>query len=92
VRLSTINSLGSRGELLRGGRTWLSKGLWAVTDQGLFALTNFGASILLARWLPQREFGAYAVAFSVLLLMGVVHTALLTEPMLVFGTSLSRPP
>jgi O-antigen/teichoic acid export membrane protein len=66
---------------------WLSKGLWAVTDQALFALTNFTVSVLLARWLTPSDFGAFAVAFSVLLLMGTVHTALLTEPMLVLGPS-----
>jgi O-antigen/teichoic acid export membrane protein len=68
-------------------RRWLSKGFWAVTDQGLFALTNFTVSVLLARWLSQSGFGAFSVAFSVLLLIGAVHTALLTEPMLVLGPS-----
>jgi len=64
--------------------------LLAVADQGLFALTNFGVSVLLARWLPQRDYGTFAVAFSALLLMGTVHTALLTEPMLVLGPSRYR--
>jgi O-antigen/teichoic acid export membrane protein len=64
---------------------WLSKGLWAVTDQGLFALTNFSVSVLLGRWLSKDDYGAFAIAFSVLLLMGTVHTGLLTEPMLVLG-------
>jgi O-antigen/teichoic acid export membrane protein len=71
----------------RRHRQWLSKGLWAVTDQALFALTNFAVSVLLARWLSVSDYGAFAVAFSVLLLMGTVHTALLTEPMLVLGPS-----
>ena len=74
--------------IFRRGR--LSKGLWAVTDQGLFALSNFSVSVLLGRWLPQHDYGAFAVAFSVLLLMGTVHTAALTEPMLVFGPSRYR--
>jgi O-antigen/teichoic acid export membrane protein len=68
-------------------RRWLSKGFWAITDQGLFALTNFTVSVLLGRWLSPTDFGAFAVAFSVLLLMGTFHTALLTEPMLIFGPS-----
>jgi O-antigen/teichoic acid export membrane protein len=68
----------------------VSKGLWAVTDQGLFALTNFTASALLARWLPQSGYGAFAVAFSVLLLMGSIHSALLAEPMLILGPSRYR--
>jgi O-antigen/teichoic acid export membrane protein len=76
-----------RHRRVRRHRHWLSKGFWAVTDQGLFALTNFTVSVLLARWLSQSGFGAFSVAFSVLLLIGVVHTALLTEPMLVLGPS-----
>ena len=56
-------------------------------DQGLFALTNFIVNVLLARWLSQSDYGAFAVAFSVLLLMGTIHTAVLTEPMLVLGPS-----
>ena len=80
----------SVGDLVRRRRGWVSKGLWAVTDQGLFALSNFALNLLLARWLPQRDYGAFAVAFSVLLLMGTVHTALLSEPMLVFGPSRYR--
>lgn len=72
---------------VRRHRQWLSKGFWAVTDQGLFALTNFTVSVLLARWLSQSGYGAFSVAFSVLLFIGAVHTALLTEPMLVLGPS-----
>jgi O-antigen/teichoic acid export membrane protein len=68
----------------------VSQGLWAVTDQGLFALTNFTVSVLLARWLSPTDYGAFAVAFSVLLFMGTVHTALLTEPMLILGPSRFR--
>ena len=67
---------------------WLGyKGAWAVTDQGLFALSNFGVSVLLARWLTPDGYGSFAVAFSILLLIGTLQTALLTEPMLVFGPS-----
>ena len=77
---------GRHGRVRRHHR-WLSKGFWAVTDQGLFALTNFTVSVLLARWLSQSGYGAFSVAFSVLLFIGAVHTALLTEPMLVLGPS-----
>ena len=65
--------------------TWLSKGSLAVLDQTLFAGTNFIVNILLARWLSTAEYGAFAVAFAVLLLIGAIHTACITEPMMVFG-------
>ena len=63
----------------------LRKGIWAVTDQGLFAGTNFILNILLARWLSPVEYGAFAVVYTTFLLAGQMHTALLTEPMTVFG-------
>jgi O-antigen/teichoic acid export membrane protein len=66
-------------------RGLLTKGVWAVTDQGLFAVSNFSLNVMLARWLPAKDYGAFAAAFTVFLLVGTFHTALLTEPMLVFG-------
>jgi O-antigen/teichoic acid export membrane protein len=65
---------------------WLAKGFWAVSDQGLFAVSNFALSVLLARWLSPQDYGAFATAFAVFLLIGTLHTGLLTEPMLVFGS------
>ena len=66
---------------------WAGRGMWAVMDQGLFATSNFAVGILLARWLSPPEYGAFTLAFSLFLLFGTLHTALLTEPMLVFGSS-----
>jgi O-antigen/teichoic acid export membrane protein len=66
-------------------RGLLTKGFWAVTDQGLFAVSNFSLNVMLARWLPAKDYGAFTVAFTIFLLVGTFHTALLTEPMLVFG-------
>jgi O-antigen/teichoic acid export membrane protein len=60
-------------------------GAWAVLDQGLFAGSNFLLNLLLARWLIPHAYGAYTVTYSMFLLVGTFHTALLTEPMLVFG-------
>lgn len=57
-----------------------------MLDQALFAGSNFLLTILLARWLAPNEFGAFTIAYSVFLLAGTVHTALVTEPLLVFGS------
>jgi O-antigen/teichoic acid export membrane protein len=88
VAIPTIETLSS-GEKLRasleGWIPWVGKGSLAVVDQGLFAGTNFIVNILLARWLTPAEYGAFALAFSVFLLLGAFHTASLTEPMMVFG-------
>ena len=67
-------------------RRWVKKGFWAVTDQALFAGTNFLVNILLARWLEPAAYGAFATAYAVFLLLGTLHTALWTEPMLVYGS------
>jgi len=63
------------------------QGAWAVSDQALFALSNFALNLLLARWMSPRDYGAFGVAFSIFLLLGVLHTAFFTEPMLVHGPS-----
>ena len=76
------------GTLARRGVLGLMKlGSWAVLDQALFALANFGLNVLLARWLSAAEYGAFSVVFAGFLLVGALHTALLSEPMLVFGHS-----
>jgi O-antigen/teichoic acid export membrane protein len=62
-----------------------TKGFWAIADQGLFAVSNFLLSVTLARWLSPQGYGAFTVAFAVFLFLGSIHTALLTEPMIVFG-------
>lgn len=79
---------------LPGGRAawavWLRRGFWAVMDQGLFSGANFLVNILLARWLEPKEYGAFAVALSVFYLLAGFHTAVLTEPMMVFGAGKYR--
>ncbi len=69
---------------------WARKGGLAVIDQGLFSGANFLVNILLARWLPPEEYGAFAVALSVFYLLASFHTAVLTEPMMVFGAGKYR--
>jgi O-antigen/teichoic acid export membrane protein len=64
---------------------WATKGGLAILDQGLFAGTNFLANVLLARWLSPVEYGAFALAYSVFLFCGTFYSALVTEPMMVFG-------
>lgn len=69
---------------------WAGRGFWAVVDQALFAGTNFLVGILLARWLEPAAYGAFSVAYSVFLLLGTLHTALWTEPMMVYGSGRFR--
>jgi O-antigen/teichoic acid export membrane protein len=68
----------------------LVKGGLAILDQGLVTGSNFFISIVLARWLSAEQYGAYAVAFVVFLLLGMLYQSLLLEPMGVFGASAYR--
>ena len=64
---------------------WIGRSVWSFLDQGLFALSNFALNVLLARWLGESDYGAFSVAFTVFLFLGVLYSALMIEPMLVFG-------
>jgi O-antigen/teichoic acid export membrane protein len=66
---------------------WITKGGLAVLDNGLISGSNFLLGILLARWLAPEEYGAYALAFSLFILVGFLYQALLLEPLSVFAGS-----
>lgn len=59
---------------------------WAVIDQSVFALSNFGVNVLLARWLPVGEYGSFGLAFVLLLMTVALYGALVLDPMAVFGS------
>jgi len=75
--------LGSR----LGGLLWIKKGSLAIVDQALISGSNFLIGILLARWLPPDQYGAYALSFSTFLLVSLAYQSLLLEPQSVFGSS-----
>ena len=67
--------------------SWTSRGFLAVTDEFLVSLSHLILNLALARWLSSIDYGAFTIAYSTFLLLGIVHTALLTEPLMVFGSS-----
>jgi O-antigen/teichoic acid export membrane protein len=69
---------------------WVNKGGFALLDQGLASGSNFILSILLARWLSPDFYGAYAIAFGIYVLLGLIYGALVLEPMTVFGGAAYR--
>jgi O-antigen/teichoic acid export membrane protein len=69
---------------------WASKGGLAILDQGLISGSNFLTSVLLARWLAPAQYGAYAVALSIYVLLSIMYQSLVLEPMAVFGGSSYR--
>src|SRR5215472_9247405 len=69
---------------------WAMKGGLALLDQGLITGSNFVLGIVLARWLPPDQYGAYAVAFAAFLLLLMLYQSLFLEPQAVFGASAYR--
>jgi O-antigen/teichoic acid export membrane protein len=75
---------------LRTATRWATKGGLAILDQALISGSNFLVGIFLARWLAPAQYGAYALAFSVSLLLTFLYQSLLLEPMAVFSGSAYR--
>ena len=71
-------------------RRWAVQGGVAVFDQVVFSGANFVSSILLARWLLPKAYGAYAISFSVLMLFYQLHFSFFLEPMGVIGITYYR--
>src|SRR5579863_4891036 len=74
----------------RTATRWATKGGLAILDQALISGSNFAVSIWLGRSLMPEQYGAYALAFSVSLLLTFLYQSLLLEPMAVFSGSAYR--
>jgi O-antigen/teichoic acid export membrane protein len=64
---------------------WIGQGMFAFLDQATYSGSSFLVTVLLARWLAPDEFGAYSIAFAILLFAGMFQTSLILEPLSVFG-------
>lgn len=62
------------------------KGIFAILDQGIYSISNFGLSILLARWLPEVEYGNLSVALILYFFLAGFHNAIILEPISILGT------
>ena len=78
-------AVGPRTPALRTATRWATKGSLAILDQALISGSNFLVSICLARWLMPEQYGSYALAFSISLLLTFLYQSLLLEPMAVFS-------
>ena len=59
---------------------------WLMTDQGVFALSNFVLNVQFARWLSPHDYGLFAISFTGFLLLSVIHYGCLLEPLLVLSS------
>lgn len=64
---------------------------WALLDQCVVSAANFLTIYLLARHMGTVEFGVFMLAYTGLLLLTSMQTALLTQPHNVLGASLELP-
>ena len=63
------------------------KVFYSFLDQAFFSGANFILNLIIARWLPNNEYGAFSVAFSLFLLFASIQTAIILEPMAIFGST-----
>lgn len=78
-------SLFSREFIFKKFIPWVTKGGLAILDYGLYSGSNFLLGILLARWMSPEQYGAYALAFSIFILVAFLYQALILEPLSVFS-------
>lgn len=89
ANLIPIRNIGVSGVWARV-KMWIGKASLAVLDQGVMTGSNFVVGILLARWISPVQYGAYAIAYALFLLLSLIFQALILEPMSVFGPSTYR--
>ena len=85
VSLPPVNAPLARIRRCASWISWFSKSTLSVMDQGLVSGSNFLLNVMLARWLSPEQYGAYALGFSIFLLMTAVYQSLVLEPMAVLG-------
>ena len=62
----------------------------AIADQGVISLLNFGINFSIARLCPETEYGGFVLGFSIYIIALGLQTALITNPMSVFGASMQK--
>ena len=67
------------------------KGYLSAVDQGLISITNFLASVFLARQVSPQQFGVYAVGFLLLHLVRALQEGLVVQPMSSIGAVMDQP-
>lgn len=66
------------------------QGYLSAVDQGVISLSNFLATIILARNVDPTQLGVYGVGFVTLRLMRAVQDGLIVQPMNVFGAGMEQ--
>ncbi len=67
-------------------RKLAQKGGLALIEQAFFSSSTFVINILLIRWLSATSYGAYTIAFAVLIFMSGFYQALIFDPIAIYGS------
>ena len=71
------------------GRT-ANNGKYAAIDQGVISLSNFAASILLARYVSPTELGVYTIGFLAIYFMRGIQNGIIIQPLNTYGAGKSE--
>lgn len=69
--------------LVRLRTSAVGRALWAIADQALSSLTNFGLAVGVARQVGTEEFGAFSIAFAAYLVALTISRSVSTDPLLI---------
>jgi O-antigen/teichoic acid export membrane protein len=75
----------SSAPLIPNWRLWGIRWSFSLVDRGAAVSAGLLVNLLLARWLPPQQYGAFALVFALFLFLAGFHNALLLEPMSVLG-------
>lgn len=70
-------------------RSGLRAGATGIADQVLLSVANLTVGLALARELEPSAFGAYVVAFAILLMGSSVQVSLITDPLMILGSPMA---
>lgn len=84
---STVAEIAVQPDLSANRRQWAGKMITGVLDQGLFAGGNFLINVFLANWLSENSYGAFIVGYAWFVLVLNLHDALISDPMVIFGSN-----
>ncbi len=71
--------------LIPNWRLWGIRLSYSLVDPGAAVSAGLLVNLLLARWLPLQQYGAFALVFALFLFLAGIHKALLLEPLSVLG-------
>lgn len=66
-------------------KRWGSGSVLSIMDQGILSLCNFAINIHLSRILVPKQYGLFAIVFSIYLLLLSLNQALVLEPLSIVG-------